>query len=197
MEETPMKKFSTMACMKLWGNLPTPLAMMKCGAPTISEISKQYDNKTALELMGSYIKNLNDFLNIKTKMKEEQIFETSYLICRRFYYFNLAEISNIFADIKIGKYGKLYESIDGAKILSFFTDYNEERVPAAERMLKDQEAELKRLNYEKQQSRGDLITYHAAVKMGAIKPMIETVKKDGKEEIKLIKNLINDSDISA
>ena len=60
-------------------------------------------------------------------MTPEQIDECAYYIVADFYNLNLADINLVFTDAKKGRYGELYESLNMAKILSWFQVYFEQR----------------------------------------------------------------------
>ena len=60
-------------------------------------------------------------------MSPEQIEKTSRFILEDYYYLKIADIYFVFTEAKKGRYGEFYESLDGAKIMSWFDKYVEQR----------------------------------------------------------------------
>ena len=60
-------------------------------------------------------------------MSDIQIGQTAGLIIELYHHFKAEDIALCFKNIKILKYGKLYEGLDGSKILDFINTYDLER----------------------------------------------------------------------
>lgn len=67
-------------------------------------------------------------------MTPEQINECAWLIVSDFNALNIADINLIFTNAKKGRYGELYESLNMAKIISWFDVYKEQRMETAATM---------------------------------------------------------------
>lgn len=61
-------------------------------------------------------------------MNASQIEQTSKFILQYFPHFNLADMKVFFDKMKLGHYGKFYDSVDGQLILSKMEEYNQERM---------------------------------------------------------------------
>ena len=70
---------------------------------------------------------LNETLNLKRPMTEQQIFLGSDLILSDYYMLRFADLTVLFRNIIKGKYGSLYESLTIDKLLNLFEQYFEER----------------------------------------------------------------------
>lgn len=109
----------------------TPAKCINSDVPALAEIMKEKGEKTTIKVVELWISDLNDFLNVSRKMNPAQIHQTAVMILDEFYYFNLADINLVFTRAKKGKFGNLYESIDGMKIFNWFEQYNDERSQTA------------------------------------------------------------------
>lgn len=105
-----------------------PLQAINTECKTLALIKKDNDENKVLSIISAWIIDLNEFLNIKNQMSESQIEQTALFILDDYYYFNIAEINLIFTRIKKGFYGSFYESLDGTKLLSYFNQYDIERM---------------------------------------------------------------------
>ena len=80
----------------------------------------------------AYIKlwlvNLNDFLNLKHPMTEEQIDFIAETIAEDFRQTSIGDINIIFKNAKKGVYGEFYERLSAPKVVSWFKKYYEDRV---------------------------------------------------------------------
>lgn len=75
--------------------------------------------------------DLMNFVNVPRTMNEFQIKETAKLILQKFSYLTIPDIKLVFDRIKLGQV-KLYEGLDGQKILGAFESWAEERWRAAD-----------------------------------------------------------------
>lgn len=123
-----LKNHTVVCCMKKFNKANTASLAIKSEAPTLASLRKTYSEDFMLAYIELWLVNLNDFINVSRKMKPDQMSELAFLIFQDFYYFNLADINLVFSKIKKGEFGILYESIDGVKILSFFKQYEAERI---------------------------------------------------------------------
>lgn len=64
-------------------------------------------------------------------MTPEQIDECAFYLIQDFYQLNLADINLVFTEAKKGRFGELYESLNMAKIISWFDVYKESRMETA------------------------------------------------------------------
>lgn len=77
-------------------------------------------------------------------MNVNQISQTAIYILQYFPHFNLADLKVFFDKMKVGHYGKFYDSVDGQLILSKLDEYNQERMNEFEQVRLAQHRETKR-----------------------------------------------------
>lgn len=64
-------------------------------------------------------------------MGQEQLVQTIQLIIEDFYYFNIEDFKLCFNNAKRGRYGKVYDRLDGNVIYEWLETYSKERVQFA------------------------------------------------------------------
>lgn len=64
-------------------------------------------------------------------MGQDQLVQTIRLIVEDFYYFNIEDFKLCFNNAKRGRYGKVYDRIDGNIIYEWLQKYSEERTSVA------------------------------------------------------------------
>lgn len=133
-----IEKNTVPLCMKQYRNVKTAEVALKTEAPTLASLKRAYGDDFQSAYVEMWIENLNDFLNVNRKMSEAQVAETAMLLLQEYYYLHLADINLVFSKIKKGEFGNLFESIDGAKVLTYFRKYAEERMSIAENRSIDQ-----------------------------------------------------------
>lgn len=100
--------------------------------PTIARMHREKSREFTEALIMSWLVYLNSMLNLKKSMHEEQIVLCSSEIVNEFYMLNFADLTILIKRIITGEYGKFYESISIADVLTFFRSYLEERFDLAE-----------------------------------------------------------------
>lgn len=138
-----LEKFSIKNCVEIFKKANTPIKTFNSKLESLSLIKKEYSKNFVISYINEWLINLNDYLNIQRKMTPEQIAETSIFIYNDYYYLNLADINLIFSRVKKGYYGKLYESLDGMKIIDFFMQYGNERANIVSQELDNQDSKYK------------------------------------------------------
>jgi len=78
-------------------------------------------------LVKLWLINLNELLNVKHPMSEQQIRICASLIVEDYASLKIADLGFFFRKIIKGEYGQFYESISIEKILSFLTQYETDR----------------------------------------------------------------------
>jgi len=129
----------------------TAVQAFKTGTPTLVSMELDAGRKTVINYIKIWLISLNDYLNVTRKLQPAQINEIAHYIYSEYYYLQIADIYLVFTDIKKGKYGQLYEGLDGIKLLSFFNQYAQERSESIfyeglNDHAKTKEFELKRTN---------------------------------------------------
>lgn len=72
-----------------------------------------------------------EFFNVGKTMNAQQVALTADLIIQYYSYFKLEDIKLCFRNAMIGKYGELYDRLDGSIILSWFKRYEKDRIDKA------------------------------------------------------------------
>ena len=109
-------------------NVKTSIDAYKSDSSSLAKIRKENGEKNALALIKMWLISLNDFVNTSRKLTPGQINEIALYIITDYYFLKVSDVYLVITDIKKGKYGQLYESLDGVKILSFFENYVNERI---------------------------------------------------------------------
>ena len=104
---------------------------LKSMTPELAVFRKQKGEVQLCALMILIMNDLLDFFSVGKTMGEKQIASTIEMIVADFYYLNIEDIKLCFDNAKRGKYGRVYDRIDGNVIYEWLQKYSEERVEAA------------------------------------------------------------------
>lgn len=99
--------------------------------PELAVFRKEKGEMTLYALMTIMINDLLDFFSTGKTMGERQMVTTIRMIVDDFYYFNIEDFKLCFDNAKRGKYGKIYDRVDGNIIFEWLKKYSEERVQTA------------------------------------------------------------------
>jgi len=111
------------------------LILPENNTPSLAYIAKKLNSEiTALGLIKLHLIELNDYLNLSRPMNMNQITQTADIILSEYPTLKLADLIYTFKCAKAGKFGQLYESIDGLKIISWINQVLSERADAGEAM---------------------------------------------------------------
>lgn len=129
--ETFLKDWSVLNAQKMYRPCITEIACIESKAPTIAEIKQSFGSDYIQAYIEMWIVNLRMFFNVGKSMTDEQTYMTAELIVDEFYNLNVADINLVFKNAKLGKYGKIYDRLDGNIILEWFRRYFDDRCEAA------------------------------------------------------------------
>lgn len=129
-----LKDFTVKNCLMKFTKIRTELAAYEQNVPTLASVFKTYGQEFITAYIEYWIDNLNDFINAARKMTPDQMGEIAIMIYQYYPYLNIADLNLVFTRIKHGEFGKLYESIDGVKILEYFRTYANSRANKIEQM---------------------------------------------------------------
>ena len=99
--------------------------------PSLVKINKVLGTKEAVKVIATMIVNTTEFLNVP-KLTGIQIKMTAEFIYEEYYFLNISDLNLCFKNGMKGKYGELYNRIDGQIILKWLREYEDERVEFAE-----------------------------------------------------------------
>lgn len=102
--------------------------------PALAQIVKYNANGPVIvrALLTKALHNLNEYFNVTKPLTEPQAIEIINLICERYAHYKLDDIKLLFNNLKVGRYGKNFNRIDGVVIFEAFEKYDFERMDRAE-----------------------------------------------------------------
>jgi hypothetical protein len=106
-------------------------AVLESSLPTIGSINRQFGIDFTQAYIEGWIVNLREFINVGKKMSDQQTQETAMLIIENYPSLKISDINLIFKRAKLGKFGSMYDRLDGQLVLSWFDAYFNERCEAA------------------------------------------------------------------
>lgn len=96
-------------------------------------IAKRLNNpELALSLIRLHLMDLNDYLNLTRPLTPTQIDQTAELIMMEYPTMKIADFIYTLKCAKLGRFGKIFEGLDGMKILSWIEQVMSERADAGE-----------------------------------------------------------------
>ena len=96
-------------------------------SPTLVAVKQSIGEEKLVAVVEVLLVDLIEFFNFKDKMSPKQIEETAILIVADFKNLHLNEIAFILSEAKKGKYGEMYNTINGQKIYSWFSGFFDKR----------------------------------------------------------------------
>ena len=99
--------------------------------PSLVKINKVLGNQEVVKVIATIIINTAEFLNVP-KLTDVQIKMTAEFIYEEYDYLNIADLNLCFKNAMKGKYGKLFNRLDGQIIMMWLEEYRVERDEFAE-----------------------------------------------------------------
>lgn len=93
----------------------------------IRMVIKKTDEELILSGLISLILRTAAFFNLSKPMTEDQAIETAYLLIEKYPYETFEDFVIMFRNAKTGKYGELYNRLDGQVIFKWMGEYLEEK----------------------------------------------------------------------
>jgi hypothetical protein len=120
------------------GKLATIEDAMNSTAPTLGTLHREKSRDFTIGLVMGWLVYLNDILNLKKPMSEDQIELCAMEITDTFYTLKMSDLAYLYRRIISGQYGEFYESLTISKVLTFFREYFDERCrQAAQQSIRD------------------------------------------------------------
>jgi len=94
-------------------------------------MNKQFGSHEVIKQVAKMLIETVGFFNVP-KLSDIQVKMTVELICEEHYYLNFSDIQLCFKNAMKGKYGELYNRIDGQVIMIWLNKYVEERFEISE-----------------------------------------------------------------
>lgn len=126
-----MKRYAPNNCMVYASQIKSVSDAMAKDSHSIGKIQREQSKNFTEGLLLYWLIYLNEILNLKNPMSEEQMKLASQLICEEFYMLKMSELTLLFKRIISGQYGEFYERLSIDKVLTFFRKYLEERFEIA------------------------------------------------------------------
>lgn len=108
----------------------TVLQASKADSLTLNKMIRENGADFTEGVLQGWILYLNEMLNLKRPMTEEQIELSTDLIFEEYGSLKFTDLSLLFKKIISGKFGGFYESLSIDKLLTFFQDYFDQRLEA-------------------------------------------------------------------
>ena len=127
-----MQEYEIFKAMENFKQIKSIEDAIRIKTPSIGLIKKEYGEENAKKYIISWIIFLDEFLDLKDKGTEFRMMQTASFILKDYYNLTIADLIVIFGRALKGKYGKFYDRLSGATIISWFEDYFEERCNTCE-----------------------------------------------------------------
>lgn len=120
--------------MRYSGKVATVEMAINLDAPTLGTFKREIGQGFTEGLVMGWLAYLNNILNLKKPMTDDQIELCAITITQEFYMLKISDITLLFKRIISGAYGDFYESLGVQKVLTYFREYTKERLDIAEQM---------------------------------------------------------------
>jgi hypothetical protein len=147
-------------------------------------IIKDQGEEVCKMLLVMAVADLCKAFNISGNMSEEQVYMTAEMIMDDFKYFKIADIRLVFDLIKKGNYGKIYDRLDPALVMSILHHYAAEREQAVINRHENEVVQLKARTGSPNRTNERLDSKDEQFKQ----MKIDTLIKQAKEKSKIIPN---------
>lgn len=128
----------------VYEDVRTIIKSVSCVRLSLSDVATLYDNNTrkaGLKYISDWLDFVNRFSNINKPLTE--ISTVAYMIYIRFNHFYFSDLKIIFEKLMCGEFGSFYGSVDAQRILTSFTQYDQERKQTIYRLKQNQENFIK------------------------------------------------------
>ena len=108
-------------------NLQTAVDLQLSNPPvSINRLSKINEEDTIDEIC-LIILDLTKWFNVKNNISETQLYSLASMIMNEYKHLNLLDLGICFKFAKLGKYGKVYDRLDGGLILEWLNRYDADK----------------------------------------------------------------------
>jgi hypothetical protein len=109
-------------------------------APILRTLEAQYGKDDLATVIAYQIMQTAAFFNLGNNIREDQALETAYLILEKYPAETLQDFTLVFKNAKTGKYGELYNRLDGQTIFKWIEAYLDQKAEFREQLHKQQKA---------------------------------------------------------
>ncbi len=128
-------------CMRHVGKLRTMEDAITAPAPTLGTFTREKGRPFTEAYVMLWLVYINDILNLRRPMNEDQITYCATQIVSDFYLLKVTDLSLLAKRIISGEFGEYYESLSIPKVISFFRKYTESRLDLAARQSQQRHAD--------------------------------------------------------
>ncbi|MBB4117883.1 hypothetical protein GGR32_000155 [Mesonia hippocampi] len=100
-------------------------------APRLSVLKRQLGVKSVEAYLKLWLIDLNAVLDLRKPLTETQIDDLAFRIVENYRSLNIADVNLIFAQVKNGELGKVYDRLSIPTVMKWFKDYFDKRCSAA------------------------------------------------------------------
>lgn len=100
--------------------------------PALGMIAKELGENQARAVVVILLSEIVDFFNSSNTMNDSQVATTTDLIIEEYPYFKIDDLKLAFRNGIKGKYGEIYNRLDGSVIMGWLKQYNRERCAKAD-----------------------------------------------------------------
>jgi hypothetical protein len=105
--------------------------VFNAATPSLVTLRSEKGGKYPFALLVALISQFSEFFNVPEPMGEFQVNTTADIILETYHYLTVADFILFFRRAMAGKYGKVYNRLDGQVILEMLAKYDVERAEAA------------------------------------------------------------------
>lgn len=117
--------------------------ILKHKPKSLTRLAKEQGEDKPIDLISILIIEVLEWYNVKNSMSDNQILEVAYMLFSEFKHYNIYDIGLCFKNGKTGKYGKVYDRIDGGVLFEWLRLYDIDRTGAIVTIRQNQDAEHK------------------------------------------------------
>jgi hypothetical protein len=106
--------------------------VFESGVPSLITIENKVGEAAVRAVVVLLLKEAIDFFNLTETMTDTQVATTCRFIIEEYPYFQLDDLKVCFANAMKGKYGKIYNRLDGSIVLEWLSKYDRDRCSLAD-----------------------------------------------------------------
>jgi hypothetical protein len=150
--------------------VPTAKIAFELNTPQLSILKKDAGENVLRAFLVEALSDLIMFFNVGKTVNPHQLVQVVELITDNYYYLRPSELKYCFNQAKIGRYGKLYDRIDGSIIFEWIEKYLLER---------DEVIYQKNIHLQKQTTQENINVFESLSKLNIdLKQFVEPIKKE-------------------
>jgi hypothetical protein len=119
--------------------------------PSINVLSRANEDVCRDEIVLLLIET-NKFFNVKNGLDEETLYDVADLILSEYKHHTMYDLGLCFKMAKLGRFGKVYERLDGGVVMDWMKQYEKQRDKSIIRNAEDKHAQTKTDTYREKTS---------------------------------------------